>query len=145
MSIINMASHIVTIFIKLLTKMANLIKYRKRRRGKSRELSMYNSYYLLAAKQLNIRATVFDNHIIQFRKGKKVQNIWSAWTDLDGEASLMIAGDKPLCYSLLKEENIPLPNYKVLKRGDYVGALEFRKKCNGPVVIKPARNTWGFC
>lgn len=117
------------------------IKYRKRNIGKSNKLNMFNSYYLMAAKQLNISSRVFDNHIIQFRKGEKVQNIWSAWTDLDGEASLMIAGDKPLCYSLLREENIPVPNYIVIKGGDYVRALDFKKKCNGPVVIKPARNT----
>ena len=138
---INKVSYIATMVIKLLTRIGNFIKYKKRKIGKSRELNMYNSYYLLAAKQLDISIKIFDNHIIQLRKDEKVQNIWSAWTDLDGEASLMIAGDKPLCYDLLEEENIPLPNYKVLKRGDYVGALEFREKCNGPVVIKPARNT----
>jgi len=138
---INMASHIVIIFIRVVNRIVNLTAHRKRRKTKIGDISLSNSYYLMAAKQLDISAIVFDNHIIQFRKGEKVQNIWSAWTDLDGEASLMIAGDKPLCYALLAEENLPVPNYKVLKRGDYIGAIQFKRKCNAPVVIKPARNT----
>lgn len=115
---------------------------REKKKGKEKAITeMINSYYQLAAKELDITTRVFDKNIIQFRRGEKVKNIWHSWTDLDGEASLMIAGDKPLCYSLLREENIPVPNYRVIKAGDYRGAKDFREKNNCAIVIKPARNT----
>jgi cyanophycin synthetase len=138
---INIISPILIILIKVIYKIQSYIKNRIKRNKNRSALTMYNSYYLIAADQLKITTKIFDNLILQFRKEDKVMNIWSAWTDLDGEPTLMIAGDKPLCYDLLQAHNIPIPNYKVLKNGDYKGALHFKRECNSPVVIKPARNT----
>lgn len=99
------------------------------------------SYYLHEAPGLGIQTCILDNNILQLRKNGSVQNIFHAFTDLDGEASLMIAGDKIFCNSLLRRQGIPVPDHAVLRSGDYRGAAEFQRKCGAPVVIKPAKNT----
>jgi cyanophycin synthetase len=99
------------------------------------------SYYLREVAHFGVIATVLDNNVLQLRKGNTIHNVWKAFTDFDGEASLMIAGDKALCASMLKEAGLPVPNYIVLKSGDYRNTIAFKKRIKAPIVIKPAKNT----
>ncbi len=104
-------------------------------------LPLEYSYYMHEAQHLGIKAVLLENNVLQLRKNGVVQNIWRSYTDLDGEASLKIAGDKAFCSSILKQQGVPVPDYTVLKSGDYHGALLFKQRVNAPIAIKPARNT----
>lgn len=99
------------------------------------------SYYCHEAPGLGVQASILDNNVLQLRRNGAVQNVYHAFTDLDGEATLMIAGDKVFCGSMLRKHKIPIPGSVVLKSGDYRGAAAFRKQLDAPIVIKPAKNT----
>ncbi len=104
-------------------------------------VGLEHSYYLHEAPGLGVQAGILENNVLQLRKNGTVQNIYHAFTDLDGEASLMMAGNKIFCHSLFKRHGIPVPDHAVLRSGDYRGAAEFRRRCDAPVVVKPAKNT----
>lgn len=99
------------------------------------------SYYVNEAQKLGIESSILDNKILQLRNNGSVQNVWRSYTDLDGEASLMIAGDKAFCSSLLRKHGIPVPDHAVLPGGDFRGAIAFWRASSCPIVIKPAKNT----
>jgi len=104
-------------------------------------IRLESSYYLHEAQALGVQASVLDNNVLQLRRNGTVQNIYRAFTDLDGEATLMIAGDKAFCSSMLRRHGVPIPESEVLKSGDYSGAAAFRRRIGAPIVIKPAKNT----
>jgi cyanophycin synthetase len=55
-----------------------------------------------------------------------------------------MAGNKPLCYRLLKEKGLPVPEYRVFTARGLTAAEEFMTKHNGSLfVVKPARGTSG--
>ena len=99
------------------------------------------SYYVHEANELGIDSRIIMDNVVQVKKDKIVHNFWRCGTDLDGMATLHIAGDKVHCLSVLKQAGTEVPKFKVLKRGDCKSAIEFMKQCNGSIVIKPARDT----
>jgi len=120
---------------------SSVVRARFNKSDKEDFLKVDYSYYENETIEFGIESRILKNNVLQLRKGEKVQNIWKSFTDLDGEASLMIAGDKPLCNYMLKEAGIPVPEYVVLPRGDFFGAIRFKKNVNSDIVIKPARDT----
>ncbi|MDM8514649.1 hypothetical protein QUF76_00485 [Desulfobacterales bacterium HSG16] len=99
------------------------------------------SYYKYEAKRLGVAVEIIMDDVIRLEKGGSVFNIWRSGTDLDGLGTLHLAGDKVHCYSVLKNNGIPVPQHAILARGDYRGVMAFMKKIDKPVVIKPARDT----
>jgi D-alanine-D-alanine ligase-like ATP-grasp enzyme len=102
---------------------------------------LQRSYYSFEADSLKMNAKVIMDDVVQIREGEDILNFWRTGTDLDGMGSMHIAGDKAYCYSVLKGIGIPVPRHTVLKSGDYRNAIEFKKKINREIVVKPARNT----
>lgn len=122
-------------------RLKNMLNSLVRPVGRPDTIRLEYSYYLHEASRLGVQAGILGNNVLQLRKNGRVQNIYHAFTDLDGEASLMMAGDKIFCSSLLRRHGIPVPDHAVLRSGDYRGAEAFRQQCGAPVVIKPAKNT----
>lgn len=120
----------------------SLVEALRKRGQKKKDLSTIEySYYEHEAGQMNVETKRLANNVLQLRKGDRVQNVWVSFTDFDGEGSLIVAGDKALCNDMLSGAGIPVPDYTVLRRGDFLGALTFRKQAGPDIVIKPARDT----
>ncbi len=130
---------LIKFFIKIQSKIRS---FRTRKQVKGDYTEVHYSYFLQHADQFGIKHTLLKNNVLQLRKGNTVHNVWGgAYLDCDGRASLMIASDRVLCNSMLKEAGIPVPRSVILKSGDYRNALAFKRNINRPIVIKPARGT----
>jgi len=124
-----------------ITRIKNRIRPYVGQAHKADITQLESSYYIHEAQALGVQASILDNNVLQLRRNGAVQNIYRAFTDLDGEGTLMIAGDKVFCSSMLRRHGIPIPESVVLKSGDHRGAAEFRRRIGAPIVIKPAKNT----
>ena len=102
--------------------------------------AMRNSFLISAAEQLNLRWTELPNGVIRVTHGQMVACFRGGATDLDGPASLQVAGDKTLTAKLLEETNIPIPAHIEVRAGALFPALRFQRQ-HTDIVIKPASGT----
>ncbi|MDY0131697.1 MAG: ATP-grasp domain-containing protein [Desulforegulaceae bacterium] len=102
---------------------------------------METSYYKCEAEYLGLKFQLIMDNVSQISNRKTKFNVWKSGTDLDGKGSLHLAGNKKYCYDLFKKAGIPVPRYKILKSGDFFGAVSFFREIKKPIVIKPARDT----
>lgn len=127
-----LVSLILVFLFKIYNKISNKISYK---------INLEASYYKWEAEYLGLNFQLIMDNVSQVSNGKTKFNVWKSGTDYDGKGSLHIAGNKKYCYELFKGADIPVPRYKILKSGDYFGAVNFLKEINKPIVIKPARDT----
>lgn len=63
---------------------------------------------------------------------------------IDDPVVLDIAGDKPLCYRLLRENDLPVPEHQAFNVRNFEAAKKFMDKHDGSLfVVKPSRGTSG--
>jgi len=136
-------THLLSLLLVRLHHKAKALRSLRKRRHVAPDFSpVHYSYYLQHTPEFGVEHKLLSNNVLQLRKGKNVQNVYlGSFLDFDGRATLMIASDKVLCSTMLKEAGIPVPRHAVLPSGDYRNAMAFKRTINGPIVIKPARHT----
>ena len=60
---------------------------------------------------------------------------------LDNPVTLKIAEKKDLCHSLLRQINIPIPDYMVFEITQLEKGIRFFKEKEGPFTVKPSSGT----
>lgn len=102
--------------------------------------TLINHYFTTAAEQLGI-SHVWLGRVLEFRRGNEARRMCGAYTDLDSMPTLRIAGDKVLCATMFRAEDLPVPDFHEVPSGDFKAAQRAVGKIGGLVVVKPAKDT----
>ena len=103
--------------------------------------AFYEKAWREAAEALGADFSVLGEKIHQITLGQKRTNVFCNYTELDGPITLRLAGDKAIVSRLLRRHGLPTPRAVEFSLKTLSRAREFLKKCPGPCVIKPARNS----
>jgi len=79
----------------------------------------------------------------EINRDSKMVRLHNYMVPLDDPVTLRIAGTKDLCYSMLTEINIPIPDYTVFEVSQIKKGICFFKEKKGPFVVKPSSGTSG--
>lgn len=101
---------------------------------------LINGYYINAAEQLGIDYA-WRGGVLEFRRGNEVRRMCGAYTDLDSVPTLRIAADKALCATMLKEDHLPIPEFREVPAGDFKAAQQALRALGELIVVKPAKGT----
>lgn len=101
----------------------------------------YRRYWERGAYRISAEFEALTDSFWEVRRGGARTRIASYVTELDDPVTLRIAGDKPLVYGMAESEGVPVPDHLVIGVGDVDAARDFLRRHDGPLVVKPARNT----
>lgn len=110
----------------------------------SRLIPFYKKIWQDAANFLQVDFNELANGVWQMCSEDKRTLIHNYKVQIDDPVILDMAGNKPLCYRLLKEKGLPVPEYQVFTICGFESAEKFMTMHNGSLfVVKPARGTSG--
>ena len=106
-------------------------------------IGFYKDMWSKAAAIVGADIKILSDGFWEFSKDSKAVRIHNYMVPLDDPVTLRIAGTKDLCYKLMNEENIPIPDHTVFEISNLEKGLKFFKEKKGPFVIKPSSGTSG--
>lgn len=104
-------------------------------------VSFYKEMWKEASSQLSAQFLELGEGIWEIRYRTRVTRINIHMVELDDPVILSLAGNKPLCYALMKEKKLPIPEHVVFKLNELDKAKRFMEENEGLFVIKPAIDT----
>ncbi len=99
-----------------------------------------DTYYKTAASKLGISYREIGE-VLEFSYNNMKRRTLHYAIDIDSVATYAIAGNKPLCLKMLKENGVPIADYCELPYWDLEKAYQKAALFPGRIVIKPARGT----
>lgn len=101
----------------------------------------YAQIWQAAAAEIGARMSELTRGIWDFEKDGNTTRIHIYRVELDNPVTLTVAGDKPLCYRLMQEHHIPVPEYVAFDLNSIERMEDFMRRHQGMFVVKPARGT----
>jgi len=121
------------------------INRRSKRSAEARRIreEFYDRVWHEAAREAGATIESLGSGIWEIRRDGLQTRVAQNWTALDDAVTLTVAGNKPLTYRLLAEENLPIPPYAEFSLNEIRTAEEFLASADGDCVVKPAADTGG--
>lgn len=101
-------------------------------------VKQYRLIWETIAKELDASFTELDNDLWQIERNGKIVRLLNYRLPLDNPVVLGLAGRKPVVHKLLKEQNIPIPEYTLFSLKSLDKAYEFLQRFPLSCVVKPA-------
>jgi D-alanine-D-alanine ligase-like ATP-grasp enzyme len=109
--------------------------------GERRRDAFYDEVWHRAAEGVGAEAMSVEGGMIEIRRGAQRTWVSRNYTALDDPAAQRLAENKPLVQRLLREADVPIPDYCAFTRDVLGPALEFLQAAQTPCVVKPAHGT----
>jgi len=107
-------------------------------------LGFYEKLWREAAESLSADFTEIAEGLWEVRRDNRATLIHNYVVQRDDPVILDLAGDKALCYRLLREHNVPVPEHEVFRLHELATAREFMARHAGALfVVKPSAGTAG--
>jgi D-alanine-D-alanine ligase-like ATP-grasp enzyme len=106
-----------------------------------KRIPMYKEIWESAATQISAQFLELGEGIWEIRWGNQRTRISNHMVQLDDPVILDLAGNKPFCYWLMKNNDLPIPDYLTFRVNELIKARRFMEKNSGLFVIKPAIGT----
>jgi len=101
----------------------------------------YKKMWENASTKLGVRLETISDDFWQIRKESRKVRINNYKVPLDDPVTLSLAGEKALCYRLLSQVDIPIPEYAVYTIANIDEGIRFLTSKGGPFVVKPSSGT----
>ncbi len=101
----------------------------------------YRAYWEGAARSLGGSLVPLTEDIWEVRVQGRSIRLSAHVAPFDDPVTLRMAGDKPLCLRMAREEGVPVPEHLVFTLRELPLAEEFLRRAPGPCVVKPARGS----
>jgi cyanophycin synthetase len=106
-----------------------------------KRIPMYKEIWENAAAQISAQFLELAEGIWEVRLGNQRTRISNHMVQLDDPVILDLAGNKPFCYWLMKNNDLPIPPYLTFQVNELSKARQFMEENSGSFVIKPATGT----
>lgn len=106
-------------------------------------LDEYRAIWQAVAKEIGARFTVLSDDLWELDLDGRKTMIHNYQLEFDNPVVLHLAGNKPLVHRLLREKDIPVPEYIVFHLSELPKAYEFLEHHRSGCVIKPANGYGG--
>jgi cyanophycin synthetase len=104
-------------------------------------VSFYKSMWRNAAKRMGADFKELGDEFWEVSNGRRKVRLNNYKVPLDDPVTLSLAGKKELCFKILGQTNVPIPEHTVFQLTELDKGRSFLKDRKGPVVIKPASDT----
>jgi cyanophycin synthetase len=115
-------------------------------RGQAAERNLdafYEKIWREAAARCGADIEPLGNNVLEIRCGDFRTRVIGNTTSLDDLVAHCLVRSKPVMYSLLAEQGLPIPRHLEFSSSEIAKAVEFLDSCPGPCVVKPACGTGG--
>lgn len=106
-------------------------------------VSEYREMWRSIAEKIGAKFTMLTEDFWELELEGKKTRIHNYQLEFDNPVTLNLAGNKPLVHRLLKEKDIPVPDYIVFHLSELANAYNFLKQYPNGCVIKPANGYGG--
>jgi cyanophycin synthetase len=106
-----------------------------------KRIPMYKEIWENAAAQMSAQFLELAEGIWEIRWDNERTRISNHMVQLDDPVILDLAGNKPFCYWLMKNNDLPIPHYLTFQVNELSKARRFMEEIGGSFVIKPAMGT----
>lgn len=104
-------------------------------------IPLYKEIWENAAMELSAQFRELSEGIWEICYGNRLTRIYNHMVQLDDPVILSLAANKPFCYSLMKKNGLPVPEYLTFRVNELDQVKRFMEENKGFFVIKPAIGT----